>query len=266
MVKIFIDPGHGGADPGTAGNGLQEKNLNLQIATNLRDILINEYEGVTVRMSRTGDQTVSLDQRTNEANSWGADFYLSIHVNAGGGAGLESYIYPGVGAPTTTYQTAIHEEVLSQTNFANRGEKTANFHVLRESIMPAVLTENGFIDNANDASRLSSASFLNEIARGHANGIARAFNLSGVSNPNPGADPDTGSGTLYKVQIGAFRNKANADRLAADAESKGFESIVLLRDGLYKVQIGAFSVRENAELQRDRARNSGYEDAFFYED
>lgn len=99
MAKIFIDPGHGGTDPGAVGNGLQERNVNLQIALRVRDILLNEYDNVT---SRTGDQTVSLGQRTNAANSWGADYFLSIHINAGGGTGFESFIYPGVGTPTTT--------------------------------------------------------------------------------------------------------------------------------------------------------------------
>nr|WP_263327300.1 N-acetylmuramoyl-L-alanine amidase [Neobacillus sp. Marseille-Q6967] len=251
MVKVFIDPGHGGSDPGAVGNGLQEKTLTFQIATTLRDILLNEYEGVSVLMSRTGDQTVSLSQRTDAANNWGADFYLSIHINAGGGTGFESYVYPGVAAPTTTYQDIIHEEILKVVEFANRGEKTANFHVLRESNMPALLTENGFIDNTNDANKLKSSSFLAAIARGHANGIARAFSLT----KKPTA--------LYKVQIGAFRIKSNADNLAAEARAKGFDAVVLLRDGLYKVQIGAFASKENADSLAAKARAAGF-DAIVY--
>ncbi|MBA4538814.1 N-acetylmuramoyl-L-alanine amidase [Bacillus aquiflavi] len=178
MVKIFIDPGHGGNDPGAVGNGLQEKNLTLQISTKIRDILVNEYNNVYVNMSRTGDQTLSLKQRTDAANAWGADFLLSVHINAGGGTGYEDYVYPNVGAPTTTYQRAIHEEVLKQVDFRDRGMKQANFHMLRESRMPAVLTENGFIDNATDASKLKDSTFISRIARGHALGIARAFGLT----------------------------------------------------------------------------------------
>jgi N-acetylmuramoyl-L-alanine amidase len=93
MVKIFIDPGHCGSDSGAVGNGLEEKNLTLQIATDLNNILLNEYEGVSVMLSRTNDQTFSLSERTIAANNWGADYYLSIHINSGGGTGLESYIY-----------------------------------------------------------------------------------------------------------------------------------------------------------------------------
>lgn len=71
MVKIFIDPGHGGTDSGATGNGLQEKAVTLEIALVLRTILTNEYEGVSVTMSRTSDKTVSLTERTEAANSWG---------------------------------------------------------------------------------------------------------------------------------------------------------------------------------------------------
>lgn len=71
MVKIFIDPGHGGNDPGAVGNGMQEKNLTLSIATQIRDMLVSEYENAEVRMSRTGDTAVSLTERTNMANNWG---------------------------------------------------------------------------------------------------------------------------------------------------------------------------------------------------
>lgn len=177
MVKIFIDPGHGGTDSGAVGNGLQEKNLTLQIGTRIKDILTAEYDNISILMSRTGDQSLTLTQRTNAANSWGADFLLSVHINAGGGTGYEDYVYPGVGAPTTTYQSNIHSEVMKLVDFNDRGKKSANFHMLRESNMPALLTENGFIDNANDAAKLKSASFIEALARGHVNGITKSFNL-----------------------------------------------------------------------------------------
>lgn len=211
MVKIFIDPGHGGTDPGAVGNGLQEKNLNLQISTRIRDILNAEYTGHQIRMSRTGDATVSLVQRTNDANAWDANFFLSIHINAGGGTGYEDFIYPGSGAPTTTYQNIIHDEINRVVDFYNRGKKQANFHVLRESRMPALLTENGFIDNVNDANKLKQASFIESIARGHVNGLVRSFNLQRNSG---------GTGT-YTVKAGdtlwsiAQAHNLNVDQLKA---------------------------------------------------
>lgn len=70
MVKIFIDPGHGGSDPGSVGNGLKEKDLTLSIATRIKDILLIEYTNVFVKMSRTSDTFPSLSDRTNQANAW----------------------------------------------------------------------------------------------------------------------------------------------------------------------------------------------------
>ena len=104
MVKIFIDPGHGGKDPGAVANGIQEKNITLQISSRIRDILLSEYEDVSVLMSRTEDQTVGLDSRTNAANNWGADYYVSVHINSGGGSGFESFVYPGVSRQTRAFQ------------------------------------------------------------------------------------------------------------------------------------------------------------------
>ncbi|MCT1903579.1 N-acetylmuramoyl-L-alanine amidase [Oceanobacillus sojae] len=194
MVKIYLDPGHGGTDPGAAGNGLQEKNVTLSIALKTRDILTRDYEGHSIRMSRTSDTTRSLTQRTNDANSWGADYFVSIHINAGGGTGYEDYIYNGsVSNNTVTYRDKLHAEIMKQIDFRNRGKKRANFHVLRESSMPAVLTENGFIDTVADANKLKSDAYLNRIATGHANGIAQALGLKRKSG---------GGGNTYTVKSG----------------------------------------------------------------
>ncbi|TLS36276.1 N-acetylmuramoyl-L-alanine amidase family protein [Pseudalkalibacillus caeni] len=177
MTKIFIDPGHGGTDTGATGNGLLEKNLTLEIGLQVRDILQSSYQDVEVMMSRSSDITVSLEQRTTMANNWGANLFVAVHINAGGGTGYEDYVYPGVGLPTISYQEIIHSEILKQVDFYDRGKKEANFYVLRETGMPAILTENGFIDTLEDANKLKDPSFLHSIAQGHANGIARAMSL-----------------------------------------------------------------------------------------
>jgi len=179
MVKIFIDPGHGGTDPGASGHGLLEKNVTLQISKIIRDML-SAYEGVQVKMSRDTDKTVSLTTRTNMANDWGADFLLSVHINSDKQTanGYEDYIFPGTNVPETTYQNLIHQEVIKETDFRDRGKKEANFHMLRESNMPAILTENGFIDNPTDAANLSRFAYLERIAYGHVQGLVRAFRLA----------------------------------------------------------------------------------------
>lgn len=190
MAKVYLDAGHGGSDPGAIGNGLKEKDLTLSIAKHARDYLQSNYKGVSVRMSRTSDKTLSLTQRTNDANSWGADVFVSVHINAGGGIGYEDFIYNGsVSNDTKKLQDCIHNEVAPLFT-KNRGQKRANFAVVRQTKMPAVLTENGFIDNKTDADFLSKDSNLKKIGEAHAKGIAVYLGLEkGNSKPKKKSTP-----------------------------------------------------------------------------
>lgn len=250
MTRIFLDPGHGGSDPGAVGNGLQEKTLTLAIATRIRDILLNEYQGVEVRMSRTNDVFVGLTERTQQANAWNANYFMSIHINAGGGTGFESFIHTNAGAETARLQGIIHPAIIQQMNVTNRGQKRANFAVLRTSNMPAILTENLFIDRAADADLLRSSAFLDRVARGHVNGLAQAFNLQRGGG---------GGGTIYRVQVGAFSVRANADQQQARLRADGYESIIVQSGSLFLVQAGAFSVRANADALASELRGRGYD-------
>lgn len=189
MKRIFIDPGHGGNDPGATENGLQEKNITLDIALRMKEYLLQTFDGHEVRLSRETDKTVSLSQRTTMANNWQADYLVSIHINAGGGTGFESFIFNGSysgKAETHRLRQLVHQSIVNETSFYDRGMKEANFHMLRESQMPAVLTENGFIDHREDANKLKSSSFLNSIARSHATGVANALDLPGGGGTSQG--------------------------------------------------------------------------------
>ncbi|KHF38689.1 N-acetylmuramoyl-L-alanine amidase family protein [Halalkalibacter okhensis] len=220
MVKIYLDPGHGGSDSGASANGMHEKDIVLDIGLRIRDMLRNEYEGVEIRMSRTTDRSVTLAQRTSDANSWGADYFVSIHVNAfnGSARGYEDFIHNSLSdsSQTARYRDIMHEEITKVNDLVNRGKKKANFHVLRETRMSAILTENGFIDNAQDAAKLRDPNWLERVARGHVNGIARAFNLTRRSNSGGGGSNGggNGNGDLYRVivdgtQEGAYRMRQN---------------------------------------------------------
>jgi N-acetylmuramoyl-L-alanine amidase len=227
MVKIYLDAGHegdkAGYDPGAVGNGLKEANLTLAIVKKIRSLLEN-YENVQVKVNREGNLKLSLSERAKEANNWKADLFVSVHINAGGGTGFESYIYNGnVGQATIAYQNTIHPEIVKATGFTDRGKKRANFAVLRETAMPAILTENGFIDNKNDAAKLKQSSFLDKIAQGHVNGIVKAFGLKKKAQPKP----STTTGKLFKVQVGAFSVKDNAEKLAKELKSKGYQVYIV---------------------------------------
>lgn len=199
MVKIYLDPGHGGNDPGAIGNGIQEKDVVLKIGLKIRDYL-SEYENVSIRMSRTTDIFRTLSWRTDDANNWGTDYFISIHCNAGGGTGYEDYIYNGgVSSVTRNRQDIMHREILKKSGLRDRGKKEANFHVLRETKASAILTENGFIDHPDDAAKMKSESWINDIALGHVNGIVNIFDLKKKSGSGGN---DGGSSGTYTVKPG----------------------------------------------------------------
>lgn len=227
-MKLYLDPGHGGTDSGAVSNGLQEKNLTLDIALRIRDLLVNNYNDVTVRMSRTTDTYLSLDQRTNDANAWGADYFLAIHINSsnGTGFGYEDYIHDSQSDSSLTaqYRNIIHEEVVKLNGLYDRGKKKANFHVLRESNMPAMLSENGFIDNVNDAAKLKDTNWRQKVAQGHVNGLARAFNLTLKNIHRVIVDG---------VQVGAFQDDQNV----LDAVQKTLRRLIKLLLREFKRQV-----------------------------
>ncbi|MEH7339855.1 N-acetylmuramoyl-L-alanine amidase [Priestia megaterium] len=195
MKKIYLDAGHGGADAGAVGaNGLYEKNLVLKIQQYLISYLNSTYSDFTIKTTRTTDTFLSLSQRASQANSWGADAFMSIHVNAGGGTGYEDYVYRSASNASKTFQSIVHGQVqptLLSYNHPNRGRKSANYAVLRLTNMPAVLTEIAFIDNRTDAALLQNEAFLKSMGESYAKGIAVYLNLPrrAVPNPNPNPTP-----------------------------------------------------------------------------
>lgn len=228
-MRIVLDAGHGGHDPGATANGLREKDLTLTIVKHIGKLL-GEYEGAEVYYIRIDDLFLELSERTAIANKLKADYFISVHINAGGGTGFESYIYNGnVGSATIAYQNVIHAEIMKVIgNVTDRAKKRANYAVLRETKMPAILTENLFIDNANDAAKLKSEQFLQQIAYGHVQGIVKAFGLkkkATVTQTKTGAAP--AQGKLYRVQVGAFSDRKNAERLAEELKKKGYPTIIV---------------------------------------
>jgi len=168
---IVIDPGHGGTDSGAVGNGLYEKNLTLDIA-NRTTSYIRTYYPATVYQTRTSDVTMSLDARTTFANSKGANFFVSQHINSYSTTtpnGLETYHYPG---STSGYNLALNIYNKLKASYTTlRGVKSAEFYVLKYTNMPAALGETGFISNPTDASKLGSSTFRQQLATQYAQGM-----------------------------------------------------------------------------------------------
>ncbi|MFP7732708.1 N-acetylmuramoyl-L-alanine amidase [Priestia aryabhattai] len=208
MKKIYLDAGHGGADAGAVGaNGLYEKNLVLKIQQYLISYLNSTYTGFTIKTTRTTDTFLSLSQRASQANSWGADAFMSIHVNAGGGTGYEDYVYRSASNASKTFQSIVHGQVqptLLSYNHPNRGRKSANYAVLRLTSMPAVLTEIAFIDNSADAALLQNEAFLKRMGESYAKGIAVYLNLPrrSVPTPSPNPSPSEPGTKTYTIKQG----------------------------------------------------------------
>jgi N-acetylmuramoyl-L-alanine amidase len=257
MTKIVIDPGHGGSDPGATNGSFMEKNFNLDIALRVRDYLQQRYVA-DILMTRSTDTTLSLSARTNFANQQRADYFISIHINAGGGTGWESFIYNGsVSQKTIQAQNTIHQTVIDTIkpnyNVVDRGKKRANFHVLRETNMPSILLENLFIDRASDLALLRNTQFISDLSNSIGEGLAKALSLPTKQKQ-------------YKVIAGSFQNRANAESRRQLLQSKNFDAIIEEKviNGVtwYRVQAGAFSTQAAAEQRKNELINAGIADAF----
>ncbi|MEH7378168.1 N-acetylmuramoyl-L-alanine amidase [Neobacillus drentensis] len=275
-MKLYLDPGHGGDDPGAQGNGLDEKDITLAIALKIRNTILKDYENVEVKMSRTSDTTKSLAQRSSEANAWGADFFLAIHINSADSSaqGYEDFIYNGASnsSRAATVQDIIHAEVMKVNQLKDRGQKKANFHVIRETNMPAILTENGFISNKHDAQLMKDSSWQQKVAQGHVNGIAKAFGLKRKATketPKTTTTPKTtqsSSTTVYTVYVGSYKSKGNAQDRVAELKKKNINSSIVTTKisgaTWYRVKVATYTTNANAEKRLKEIEKAGYKDAF----
>ena len=154
---------------GSGGYGTAGRRLTLAIALQVGKLL--SAQGADVLYSRTGDVFVDLPERAAMANRLGAHVFVSIHINSAtntAARGIETYSYPG-SAPGERLARSIQNAIVQAKVFGhNRGIKTANFAVLRETAMPAALVELGFIVNAQDAKLLGErqADIAQAIAKG----------------------------------------------------------------------------------------------------
>ncbi|MYL22052.1 N-acetylmuramoyl-L-alanine amidase [Halobacillus litoralis] len=252
-AKVILDPGHGGHDQGASGNGLKEKDVVLKIAKYTNEILENNYEEVETRLTRKSDYFVDLLQRSEFANEWGADYFVSFHINAfdGSAQGFESYIYNGLpeDSKAEKFQNALHEEILKEAKyFYDRGLKEANFSVLRETNMPAILTENGFIDSEKDAKHLKSNEDLRNVALGHAKGIAEIAGLN---------LKDSNEKKKSEVVAGTFSNYENAQNKGEILSDQGVDNYVRKSGNYFEVVAGTFENNENAKDMVITLKNFG---------
>jgi N-acetylmuramoyl-L-alanine amidase len=256
-MKIVLDAGHGYSTAGKrTPDGMREYEFNRAVAQYAKEELL-KYQDVEVLFTHSDERDVPLQERTDRANNWEANAFVSIHANAYGtggwntAQGIETYT-PTVESPNSDrLAKLVHPRLIQATGRRDRGIKTANFHVLRETKMASILVECGFMTFYQEAQLLKTDSYRKTCARAIAEGIAEYFNLKLKPVPPPVT-------AVYKVQVGAFKAKENADNLAKELDRKGYSTFVFLKQGLYKVQVGAFSQKVNADRLAAQLRKQGY--------
>ena len=286
--KIVLDAGHGGEDPGATQNGRQEKDDNLNLALAVGNILQNN--GIDVIYTRTTDVYQTPFQKAQIANQEDADFFISFHRNSSPMmnqySGVETLVYDKSGKKLEMAEE-INEE-LEDVGFQNLGiRERPGLVVLRRTKMPALLIETGFINNETDNQLYDER--LDEIAEAIAEGILDTLDIEGrvaqaplmqqrppmppmppqpprpqqppqpPMPPRPPRPEQSPRPTLYRVQVGLFRQKENAERLNYQLTQQGYPSYILYDGEFYKVQVGAFENLGNAILMEQRLRRDGYQ-------
>lgn len=201
-MRIAIDCGHTlrGGDTGAEGCGRLEQNCTREIGGKLAaklQALGNDVRIVSV--DNASSLNASLSARVNNANNWGANLYVSIHLNAGGGRGTEVYTY---GGREMSQARNVLNNICNDFGYVNRGLKGASLYVINHTNMPAMLIECCFIDSSSDMSRYDAEKFANAICRGL---VGSTSSATASSQPS-----SCGSNYSYSVPQPAYQTKFSA--------------------------------------------------------
>lgn len=301
MVKIVLDAGHGLNTPGKrTPSGEREWTFNNKVVLAAINKL-NRYENVQILRvdDPTGETDVSLEVRTKKANEFQADVYIACHHNANNGiwgswSGIETYTYDGPQANPKSVEIAkiIHPLAVMAMGIKDRGLKKENFHVLRETAMPAILIEGGFMDSYIDINVLRDNSKLKANGEAIAEGLARYFRLKlkevvkdYLSLGDTGTEVKQLQESLIKVgfklvadskfgpvtenavkafqaanglTVDGFYGPATKAKLQDALQPKPVPKPTPPKGTLYTVQIGVFSEKENAESLAKELKSKGY--------
>lgn len=184
VKTIVIDPGHGGKDLGTHSSktpAYKEKELNLVTARVLQKYL--QKLGYRVLMTRSDDSSVELIERAVFANDCKCDLFVSVHYNSAPNAqasGIEVYFFHSKEKPQRAKASELLGQyvlngVIEQTQAKARGVRKGNFAVIRETNMPAILIEGGFLTNESERDNILQATYRRKVALGIAQGIEHYF-------------------------------------------------------------------------------------------
>lgn len=244
--SIMLDAGHGGRDPGAVYNGRQEKDDTLRLTLAVGEILQNN--GIDVEYTRTTDVYETPFEKAAEANEAGVDFFVSIHRNSfptdNQVSGVESLVYDLSGVKYEMAQD-INEQ-LEAIGFVNLGVKARpDLIVLRKTKMPAVLVEVGFINSDSD-NMLFDAGF-DAIALAIAEGILDTLEQYNTVYPSN-----------YRVQAGAYRNRAYAEKLMEELMELDIPAYIDDSGPYYRVQVGDYKNLDDVAAMEKLLKQKGY--------
>lgn len=242
MIKIALDAGHGINTPGKRCLKSLDKNETREWTLNNRVVNyviegLKVYDGLKViRLDDpTGKRDVPLKERTDKANKANVDLLLSIHhnagINGGSGGGVVVYRYANSTMTTKAMQKSLYDKIVAKNKLkGNRANplSEANFHMLRESKMPALLIENGFMDSRTDVPIILTDAHARKTAEGIVEFVVDHFKLKKKPTPKPTPKPVTKG--FYRVVVGSYREKENAERRVKELEKAGFESFIAYYD------------------------------------
>ena len=213
MAKVFLSAGHGGSDPGAVANGLYEKTINLNTLLACKSEL--ERHGVKVVCSRIKDENDPVTDEVKEANASGADVAVSFHINAGGGDGFEAFYYKTSNKGKKL--ASLCEKHVKSLGQNSRGIKIGDhLHFVKKTTMTAVLVESFFIDSKD---RYIGDALSEQTSFGVAYAKAILEFLGITYKPK--------STKTYKVQVGAYINKSNAEVMKQKLKTAGFDGIIV---------------------------------------
>lgn len=240
LFKISFDAGHGGfgVTPGkrTPDGSMYEWDFNGAVVKHIQEELAN-YENVAVLRvdDPTGKTDVPLQKRSDRVNAWGSNVHISVHANASGDKwsdahGIETFVYLNRTKDSVELATKVQNELIKATGLTDRGVKTADFHIIRETKMTAILCECGFMSNHKEAALLKFDDYRKKVALAIVAGLAKQYGLKKkvvpktVTKPKEQAKKD---GKLHKVQVGAYLDPKNAEKLAAELKKKGYKPVIV---------------------------------------
>lgn len=213
MKKIYINPGHSDKDPGAVGYETERK-LNVAVSQHMNEYLLANYQCETRVYSND-----SLTSLCSDANSWGADLFVSNHFNAGGGDGYEALVYSQKRVPLGEI-FAKHIQAIGQ-NLRLYGAKPGvkirtDLAVLKNTSMPAIVNEGAFVDNKTDIQDWNDDAELKKLGEAYAKAAAEFLSL-----PKKVVQKPKNYYVRCTMNVGPFTEKETAESLVVALKSAG---------------------------------------------